>query len=199
MKDWCRLAKWSLVLWWAILGALLGSFLYGVIGHSYLFRNGIVAEGLDVPLQLATIAGNFGLWAMAIFLIFIFVTLYDAEFAYYDAFIGRTFADAAASTSGVTSRFSYRFYYFLAVITAILLGLYLVRIAMPFALWLISAFMTLLAKGIGAAQILYANKRWLPDEFRPSRFSQTILWVGCILGSGIGCVMWALAQFKIIG
>ena len=75
---------------------------------------------------------------MAIFLIFIFVTLYDAEFAYYDAFIGRTFADAAASTSGASNRFSYRFYYFLAVITAILLGLYLVRIAMPFALWLIS-------------------------------------------------------------
>lgn len=151
-----------------------------------------------VPLQMATIAGSFGVWAMAIFLVFIFVTLYDAEFAYYDAFIGRTVADAVASTPRLRKKHSYRFYYFLAVFFSILLGFYLVRVAMPFALWLISCFLSLLARGIGAAQILYANKRWIPKEFYPPWYTQTVLWVGCIVGSGVACLMWALAQLKII-
>ena len=157
-----------------------------------------MAKGLDVPLQMATIAGKFGLWAAAIFLVFIFVTLYDAEFAYYDAFIGRTVADAVANTPGLRKRHSYRFYYFVVVFFSILLGFYLVRVAMPFALWLISCFLALLARGIGAAQILYANKRWLPKEFQPPWYTQAVLWVGCIVGSAVACLMWALAQLELI-
>lgn len=198
MKQWCRVAKWSLILWWSIIGAFVGTLLYGVGGHAYLFKNGIVAKGLDVPLQMATIAGKFGLWASAIFLVFIFVTLYDAEFAYYDAFIGRTVADAVATTPALRKRHSYRFYYFVVVFLSILLGFYLVRVAMPFALWLISCFLSLLARGIGAAHILYANKRWLPKEFHPPWYTQAILWVGCIVGSAVACLMWALAQLEII-
>jgi len=198
MKQWCKIALWSLVIWWSVIGAMIGTFLYGVAGHAYLYKNGIVASGLNVPLQMATIAGKFGPWAFGIFLLFIFVTLYDAEFAMYDAFIGRTMADAVASTPGLRQKHSYRFYYFVVVGLSILAGFYLVRLAMPFTLWLITSFMALLARGIGAAQILYANKRWIPKEFQPPWYTKAVLWVGCVLGSGVACLIWALAQMKII-
>jgi hypothetical protein len=198
MKQWCKVAKWSLILWWSIIGAMLGTYLYGVAGHAYLYRNGIVAKGLEVPLQMATIAGQFGPLASAIFLIFIFVTLYDAEFAVFDGFIGRTVADAVATTPRLRKKHSYRFYYFLAVFLSIGAGFYLVRVAPPFTLWLMASFLALLARGIGAAHILYANKRWIPREFQPPWYTKLVLWVGCILGSGVACLIWILAQFKII-
>jgi hypothetical protein len=78
------------------------TFLYATAGQAYLFKRGIVASDLDVPLQMATIVGGvFGPLAFAIFLVFLFVTLYDAEFAIYDTFIGRTVTDAIASTPGL--------------------------------------------------------------------------------------------------
>ncbi|MDH7499858.1 MAG: Nramp family divalent metal transporter [candidate division NC10 bacterium] len=198
MKHWCKVAKWSLLLWWSVIGAMIGTYLYGVAGHAYLFKNGIVAKGLEVPLRMATIAGKFGPWASAIFLLFIFVTLYDAEFAIYDGFIGRTVSDAVATTPGLRGKRSYRFYYFWVVGISILAGFFLVRLAMPFTLWLITSFLALLARGIGAAQILYANQRWIPKEFQPPWYTKAVLWIGCVLGSAVACLIWALAQFKII-
>jgi hypothetical protein len=101
MQGWVSVGKWSLILWWSIIGAMFMTFLYATAGQAYLFKRGIVASGLDVPLQMATIVGGvFGPLAFAIFLVFLFVTLYDAEFAIYDTFIGRRVTDAIARWEG---------------------------------------------------------------------------------------------------
>ena len=63
---------------------------------------------------MATIAqGVMGPMAGWLMLLFIMVTLYDAQFPFYDTFIGRTTCDAIAVTG--RARRPYRFYYFVVV------------------------------------------------------------------------------------
>jgi hypothetical protein len=197
MKEWLRLGKWGLIIFWSIIGAIVGTFLYALMGYSYLFKRGIVASGLDVPLQVATVAeGILGPTAGIIMLIFIALTLYDAEFGYYDV-MGRVVADAVATTPKVRGKRPYRFYYFLAAILSILAGYYLVTIAMPFTLWLISSFAALLLKCFGMPQILYINLKRLPKQFRPAWYTIVILVVGTIM-STLFAILWGLSYFKII-
>jgi hypothetical protein len=195
MQGWVSIGKWSLIIWWSLLGAMLMTFLYGTAGHAYLFKRGIVASGLDVPLQMATIVGGvFGPVMFAIFLVFLFVTLYDAEFAIYDTFIGRTVTDAIATTPKLRDRRPYRFYYFIVVTVAILAGFYLVTLGQPYALWLLVAFLAIIMRSIAAAQILHVNTRDLPAPFKPSRFNRAVLWVTIV--SGILCAsIWGYAYF----
>jgi hypothetical protein len=67
-------------------------------------------------------------------MLFIMVTLYDAQFPFYDTFIGRTTCDAIAVTG--RARRPYRFYYFVVVTAAVLAGFYLITVAQPFLLWI---------------------------------------------------------------
>ena len=195
MQGWVSVGKWSLILWWSVIGAMFMTFLYATAGQAYLFKRGIVASGLDVPLQMATIVGGvFGPLAFAIFLVFLFVTLYDAEFAIYDTFIGRTVTDAIASTPRLRGRHPYRVYYFIVVTVAIAAGFYLVTLGQPYALWLLVAFLAIIMRSIAAAQILYVNKRHLPAAFKPSVFNQVVLWFTII--SGFLCAsIWGYAYF----
>jgi hypothetical protein len=144
---------------------------------------------------MATIVGGvFGPLAFAIFLVFLFVTLYDAEFAIYDTFIGRTVTDAIASTPRLRGRHPYRVYYFIVVTVAIAAGFYLVTLGQPYALWLLVAFLGIIMRSIAAAQILYVNKRHLPAAFKPSVFNQVVLWFTIV--SGFLCAsIWGYAYF----
>jgi hypothetical protein len=195
MQGWVSVGKWSLILWWSVIGAMFMTFLYATAGQAYLFRQGIVASGLDVPLQMATIVGGvFGPLVFAVFLVFLFVTLYDAEFAIYDTFIGRTVTDAIASTPRLRGRHPYRVYYFIVVTVAIAAGFYLVTLGQPYALWLLVAFLAIIMRSIAAAQILYVNKRHLPAAFKPSVFNQVVLWFTIV--SGFLCAsIWGYAYF----
>jgi hypothetical protein len=195
MQGWVSVGKWSLILWWSIIGAMFMTFLYATAGQAYLFKRGIVASGLDVPLQMATIVGGvFGPLAFAIFLVFLFVTLYDAEFAIYDTFIGRTVTDAIAGTPRLRGRRPYRVYYFIVVTVAVASGFYLVTLGQPYALWLLVAFLAIIMRSIAAAQILYVNKRDLPAPFKPSVFNQAVLWFTIV--SGFLCAsIWGYAYF----
>jgi hypothetical protein len=195
MQGWVSVGKWSLILWWSIIGAMFMTFLYATAGQAYLFKRGIVASGLDVPLQMATIVGGvFGPLAFAIFLVFLFVTLYDAEFAIYDTFIGRTVTNAIASTPRLRGRHPYRVYYFIVVTVAIAAGFYLVTLGQPYAVWLLVAFLAIIMRSIAAAQILYVNKRHLPAAFKPSVFNQVVLWFTIV--SGFLCAsIWGYAYF----
>jgi len=197
MKKWLRLGKWGLIIFWSIIGAIIGTFLYGLIGYSYLYKRGIVASGLDVPLQVAIAAqGVLGPVAGIIMLIFIALTLYDAEFGYYDV-MGRVVADSIATAPKIKGKRPYRFFYFLAVILSVLAGYYLVTIAMPFELWLVSSFAALLYKCFGMPQILYINMKRLPKQFKPAWYTVVILVVGTIV-STIFAILWGLSYFKVI-
>ena len=183
MKGWVRISNWSMVIWWSILGGVFMTFLYAILGHAYLYKKGIVASGLDVPLQIATVVGGtFGPIAFGIFLVFIFFTLYDAGFGYLDTYIGRTTADAVAATPALRNKRSYRFWYFLIIILVILAGFYLVTVSQPYVLYIFVANSIVLLRGIGAIQILYINSRKLPPAFRPKRITKFILWFTFISG-----------------
>ncbi|MDX2047772.1 MAG: Nramp family divalent metal transporter [Chitinophagaceae bacterium] len=183
MKGWIKISNRSLIIWWSILGGVVMTFLYATAGYSYLYKKGIVASGLDVPLQIATIVGGtFGPVAFGIFLVFLFFTLYDAGFAYLDTYIGRTTADAVASTPGLKKKRSYRFYYFITIIIVILAGFYLVTVDQPFVLYLFVTTSAVLLRGIGAIQILYVNSKQLPETFRPKLIAKLILWFAFISG-----------------
>ena len=60
MRQWVKLGGYSLILWWALIGGLLMTYLYSVAGPAYLhdevLRTGQAPSGVAVPLQEATIA-----------------------------------------------------------------------------------------------------------------------------------------------
>jgi hypothetical protein len=98
-------------------------------------------------------------WLM---LLFIMVTLYDAQFPIYDTFIGRTTTDAIAVTrqrqgalnnffhrllpAGLRNR-PYRFWYFVVVTAAVLAGLWMVLQTSPFIIWLAGSVAYLINQG----------------------------------------------------
>ena len=157
MQQWVKLGGYSLILWWAIIGGLIMTYLYSVAGLAYLhedfLKTGNIPSGVAVPIQMATIAqGVMGPMAGWLMLLFIMVTLYDAQFPLYDTYIGRTTCDAIAVTG--KARRSYRFYYFVVVTAAVLAGFYLITVAQPFILWIGVAISALVYRSIGAWQIL---------------------------------------------
>ena len=152
-------------------------------------------SGLEIPIQIATIVGGiFGPIAFAVFLVFVFATLYDAGFAIIDTFIGRTVADAVAVTPGLKDKRSYRFYYFVVVIAIIAGGFYFVTAKEPYALWLFVATSAVFLRSIAAIQILYINSKYLPDPFKPGRITKLILWFTFISGIAV----WSLGMYATV-
>ncbi len=199
MQQWVKVGGYSLILWWAIIGGLIMTYLYSVAGLAYLhddfLKTGKVPTGVDVPLQMATIAqGVMGPMAGWLMLLFIMVTLYDAQFPLYDTFIGRTTCDAIAVTG--RARRPYRFYYFLVVTIAVGAGFFLITIAQPFILWIGVAISALVYRSIGAWQILLLNNRRLPEGFRVSTLNTWLLWITVV--TGLGAVgVWAVTVLPL--
>lgn len=133
----------SLFLWWGLIGGILMVYLYSVAGG-----------------VLGPMAG----WLM---LLFIMVTLYDAQFPIYDTFIGRTTCDAIAATrlrggrvnnffhnllpAGLRNR-PYRFWYFVVVTVAVLAGFWMVLQTSPFIIWLAGSVAYLINQGLARLQ-----------------------------------------------
>lgn len=194
MHQWVKMGGYSLILWWTIIGGLLMTYLYSVAGLAYLhedfLKTGQVPTGVQVPLQMATVAtGVLGPTAGWLMLLVIMVTLYDAQFPIYDTYIGRTTCDAIAISG--RARRPYRFYYFVVVTVAVVAGLYLVTVAQPFVLWIGVAISALIYRSIGAWQILLLNNRRLPDGFKVSRLNTWLLWITVVTGFG-GVGLWAV-------
>jgi hypothetical protein len=195
MVQWVKLGGYSLILWWAIIGGVIMTYLYSVAGYAYLhdefLRTGQIPTGVQVPIQMALVAqGVLGPMAGWVMLLFIMVTLYDAQFPFYDTFIGRTTCDAIAVT-GKAGRRPYRFYYFLVVTIAVAAGFYLVTVAQPLILWMGVAISALVYRSIGAWQILLLNNRRLPAGFGVSRLNTWLLWITVVTGFG-GVGVWAV-------
>ncbi len=196
MQQWVKIGGYSLILWWAIIGGLLMTYLYSVAGLAYLhedfLKTGKIPSGVMVPIQMATIAqGVLGPMAGWLMLLFIMVTLYDAQFPLYDTFVGRTTCDAIAVTTDWEKRRPYRFYYFVVVTAAVLAGFYLITVAQPFILWIGVAISALVYRSIGAWQILLLNNRRLPDGFKVSTLNTWLLWITVVTGFG-GVGTWAV-------
>jgi hypothetical protein len=187
MDQWVKVGAYSLILWWAIIGGFIMTFLYSVAGLAYLnqqfVQTGQVPTGVEVPLQMATVAaGVLGPMAGWLMLLVIMVTLYDAQFPYYDTYIGRTTTDAIAVNTNWGERRPYRFYYFVVVTAVVLAGFYLVTVAQPFILWTIVAIASIVWRSIGSIQILRINNTRLPAEFKPSRLNTWLLWFSTVSG-----------------
>jgi hypothetical protein len=187
MQQWIKVGGWSLIIWWAIIGGLLMTYLYSVAGYAYLhdefLRSGNFPKGVEVPLQMATIAqGVLGQAAGWLMLLVVMVTLYDAQFPFYDTMIGRTTTDAIAVTTEWEKKRPYRFYYFVVVTAAVLAGLYLVLLKEPLVVWMMVATAAVAYRSIGSLQIMLINKRRLPPEFQISKLNATLLWFSFVTG-----------------
>jgi hypothetical protein len=187
MQQWVRLGGMSLIIWWAIIGGLIMTYLYSVAGYAYLHNQflatGKVPSGVEVPLQMAIVAqGVMGQAAGALMLIVIMVTLYDAQFPFYDTFIGRTTTDAIAVTTRLEEKIPYRVWYFVVVTAAVLAGFYLVLQQQPFFMWLMVAVAAVVYRCIGSVQIMMINNRRLPPEFKVSALNTFILWFSFVTG-----------------
>jgi hypothetical protein len=185
MRQWVQIGGLSLVVWWAFIGGLLMTYLYSVAGYAYLhddfLRSGKVPTGVEVPLQMAIIAqGVLGQAAGLLMLLVIMVTLYDAQFPFYDTYIGRTTTDAI--TTRLEEKIPYRVWYFVVVTVAVLAGFYLVLLQQPFFMWLMVAVAAVIYRSIGSIQIIMINNRRLPSEFRVSTLNVIILWFSFVTG-----------------
>ena len=123
-------------------------------------------------------------------LLFIMVTLYDAQFPIYDTFIGRTTCDAIAATrlqqgrlnhffhnllpAGLRDR-PYRFWYFVVVTVTVLAGFWMVLQTSPFIIWLAGSVAYLINQGIGCIQIMRINNRRLHPEFHVGKINMVLL------------------------
>ncbi len=195
MHQWVKLGGYSLFLWWGLIGGLLMVYLYSVAGYAYLheeFRRGAtIPTGPDVAVQMATIAaGVLGQAAGFLMLLFVMVTLYDAQFPIYDTFIGRTTCDAIAATrlrqgrvdafmhrilpAGLRDR-PYRFWYFVIVTVTVLAGLWMVLQTSPFMIWLAGSVFYLINQAIGSIQIMLINNRRLHPEFHVGKINTYLL------------------------
>lgn len=198
MKQWVKVGGWSLILWWALIGGLLMTYLYSVAGYAYLhdeyLRSGNIPKGVEIPLQMATIAqGVLGPTAGWLMLLVVMVTLYDAQFPFYDTFIGRTTTDAIAVTTDWGKKRPYRFYYFIVVTLAVAAGFYLVLLKEPLVVWMLVATAAVAYRSIGSLQIMLINKRRLPPEFQVSRLNRGLLWFSFV--TGLGAVgYWAVVE-----
>lgn len=187
MQQWIRVGGLSLILWWALIGGLLMTYLYSVAGYAYLhddfLASGKIPKGVEVPLQMATIAqGVLGQVAGWLMLLVVMVTLYDAQFPFYDTYIGRTTCDAIAVTSKVTNQRPYRFYYFLVITVAVMAGFYLVLQKEPLIVWMFVATAAVAYRSIGSLQIMLIVKRRLTGDFQVSAMNQVLLWFSFVTG-----------------
>jgi hypothetical protein len=187
MKQWVRVGGLSLVIWWAVIGGLIMTYLYSVAGYAYLhdefLRSGNIPKGPDVPLQMAIIAqGVLGQAAGWLMLLVVMVTLYDAQFPFYDTYIGRTTTDALAVTNKRARPIPYRFYYFLVVTLAVIAGAFLVLMKEPLIVWMMVATAAVAYRSIGSLQIMLINNRRLPVEFHVRRPVAALLWFSAITG-----------------
>jgi hypothetical protein len=199
MKQWVKGGAYSLILWWTIIGGLIMTYLYSVAGLAYLheqfLQTGRVPSGVEVPIQMATIAqGVLGPMVGWLMLLFIMVTLYDAQFPFYDTYIGRTTTDAIAVNTNWEERRPYRFYYFVVVTAAVLAGFYLVQAAQPFILWTGVAIASIVYRSIGSWQIWLINNRRLPPEFKVTPLNTFLLWFSVITGI-LAVVAWLIVVF----
>jgi hypothetical protein len=195
MHQWVKLGGYSLFLWWGFIGGMIMVYLYSVAGYAYLhdgfLKTGKVPAGAEVAVQMATVAGGvLGGMAGWLMLVFIMVTLYDAQFPIYDTFIGRTTCDAIATTRlrrGPLHRFfhavlppalrdrPYRFWYFVVVTVAVLAGLWMVLQTSPFIIWLAGSVAFLINQGIGCIQIMRINNTRLHPEFHVGKVNRVLL------------------------
>jgi hypothetical protein len=187
MKQWIKVGGWSLIIWWAIIGGLIMTYLYSVAGYAYLhdefLRTGNIPKGVEVPLQMATIAqGVLGQMAGWLMLLVVMVTLYDAQFPFYDTMIGRTTTDAIAVTTELEKKRPYRFYYFAVVTVAVGAGFYLVLQKEPLVVWMMIATAAVAYRSIGSLQIMLINKKRLPPEFQMSKLNAALLWFSFVTG-----------------
>ena len=187
MKQWVKVGGWSLIIWWALIGGLIMTYLYSVAGYAYLhdefLRTGNIPKGVEVPLQMATIAqGVLGQMAGWLMLLVVMVTLYDAQFPFYDTMIGRTTTDAIAVTTELEKKRPYRFYYFVVITVAVGAGFYLVLQKEPLIVWMMIATAAVAYRSIGSVQIMLINKRRLPPEFHTSKLNAALLWFSFVTG-----------------
>jgi hypothetical protein len=195
MRQWVKLGGYSLFLWWGFIGGMIMVYLYSVAGYAYLhddfLKTGKVPAGAEVAIQMATVAGGvLGPMAGWLMLLFIMVTLYDAQFPIYDTFIGRTTCDAIAVTrqrGGAVNNFfhrllpaglrnrPYRFWYFVVVTAAVLAGLWMVLQTSPFIIWLAGSVAYLINQGIGCIQIMLINNRRLHPDFHIGKINVWLL------------------------
>ena len=140
---------------------------------------------------MATIAaGVLGPAVGWIMLIFIMVTLYDAQFPFYDTYIGRTPCDAIAVT-GKTRGKPYRYWYFLIVTITVLAGFVLITIDQPLILWLGVATAAVVYRSIGSLQIIQLNNSRLHSDFRVSKLNFWLLWFSFATGM-LAVGIWAV-------
>jgi hypothetical protein len=187
MHQWVKLGGYSLFLWWGLIGGTLMTYLYSVAGYSYLnaqfVATGQVPSGVDVPIQMATVAaGVLGPMVGWIMLLFIMVTLYDAQFPIYDTYLGRTTTDAIAVTTDWEEKRPYRFYYFIVVTISVMAGFWLIMQATPFIIWLAASVIGLMLRSIGSLQIMAINDKQLHPEFHVGTVNKVILWFTFVSG-----------------
>jgi hypothetical protein len=204
MHQWVKLGGYSLFLWWGLIGGFLMTYLYSVAGYAYLNpvyeATGQVPTGVEVPIQMATVAagvlGPAAGWAM---LLFIMVTLYDAQFPIYDTYIGRTTTDAIAVTTNWEEKRPYRFYYFVVVTAAVIAGFYLIMQATPFIIWLAASVIGLMLRSVGALQIMMINDKQLHSEFHVGKANKGILWFTFVTGfAAVGFWLYAGGLAEIV-
>ena len=195
MHQWVKAGGYSLFLWWGLIGGIIMVYLYSVAGYAYLhgefLRTGQIPTGAEVPIQMATVAGGvLGPAAGWIMLLFVMVTLYDAQFPIYDTYIGRTTSDAIATTRLRRGRLnaamhrllpeplrnrSYRFWYFVVVTLSVLAGFWMIMQSSPFIIWLAGSVAFLINQGIACIQIMRINNRRLHPEFRIGKINRVLL------------------------
>jgi len=168
IKGWIRVHQLDLCINTVLTALLTVGFL--IAGAAILKPAGLVPEGDELGLVLAGIAGNFfGRNGEAIFLVGIFGTLYSTLVANIDG-LCRVAAGALKDRSGKreVKLSSYRIFVAVYVVLAVLFATILPS---PVILLQLTAVIDTLLLPVVACLAVYICKYYLPQEYRPGRFS----------------------------
>lgn len=161
----------------AVVGALLATLAFLILGAELLYPQGLVPQESQVAETLGSLLGDlwgpFGFWFM---IAIVFITFCSTTLSVQDGF-GRMFADGTqillqgfgvVQSRWVNEKFLRKFY-IVTLLAVLPIVVYLV-FGQPVALLQIAGGVEAAHIPVVAGLTLYLNHRMLPEELRPSKF-----------------------------
>jgi len=156
--------------------AILTTMVFSYLAAS-TFTKPVKAE--DAPIAMAIAMSKvLGPAGWYIFLFMVVIRLWLQPIGSYDS-LGRQMAVAVYMESEKARKWPYRNWYLLMLAIAVTVGCAFVlgAVAQPYVIWLISGIWVTGGMGGSTIHMVYMNSKYLPEELRPSKAMQIIMYI----------------------
>lgn len=169
-----------------IIGAVVWAIVIGAVAY-YVFQVVMpgmkISAGVDVPLLITISMGEIlGKWGYYIFLLLVWMQLWNCQFGIVDGFV-RGSAEALALLSERLRKVPFRNLYLAILGVYTVIALAIVTVKQPYIMWLLSNWFGPIGFAVYVPVLLYINNKYLPKEIRPHPvwtailIAATVMWI----------------------